>query len=137
MAEPLDAAIETSAIYFRSASEQPEGSGEDVYLTRFPGGERKWQVSFKGGRFPRWNGQGNELFYIEGNVLMSVELTTAPSLVVGVPERLFTFENLNLGYDVSADGERFLVLEDVDPGAGSSIVVVQNWFAEIRGKITN
>ena len=115
-----------------------DGSGErsgtrlDLLYIRLEG-----EVSFKGGRFPRWNGQGNELFYIEGNVLMSVELTTAPSLVLGMPERLFTFENLNLGYDVSADGERFLVLEDVDPGAGSSIVVVQNWFAEIRGEITN
>ena len=37
---------------------------EELYVTRFPEGGRKWPVSADGGRWPRWSPTGKELFFV-------------------------------------------------------------------------
>ena len=42
---------------------QSDESGEtDVYLRRFPDGERRWRVSNAGGLYPKWGPSGDEIF---------------------------------------------------------------------------
>jgi hypothetical protein len=106
-----------------------------VYVRPFPGPERKWQVSTGGGTAPRWNGNGKELFYRNGNKMMAVNVTTVPELVSSSPRTLFDQRyafgaNVTLAnYDVSADGQRFVMVKD-DPGSGR-LNVVLNWFDEL------
>jgi hypothetical protein len=38
--------------------------GREVFVTRFPNGIGRWQVSNVGGRLPRWARGSNELFYL-------------------------------------------------------------------------
>ncbi|HVS03843.1 MAG TPA: protein kinase [Thermoanaerobaculia bacterium] len=111
----------------------------EVYLTRFPSGEGKWQVSSQGGALPRWGPAGDEIFYVdaEGDV-MSAPVSGGPSPRVGAPVRLFSGLPYGLGGDrelaVGEEGARFLVSRRVgEVREKPKLVLVQNWFAEFRG----
>ena len=110
-----------------------ESGTQNIYLTQFPSGEGRWRVSSDGGVFPRWRADGRELFYFLEGRLMAVPIATEPAVTVGVPEELFGLPDDVLwdGYDVSADGTRFVMVRNADDPTGSlAIAVVQNWFAE-------
>ena len=70
---------------------------------------------------------------------MAVEVSTSPSFTAGATTRLFQLPNLRsreLRYDVSADGQRFVLVETIesDEAKAPSIHVVENWFAEFRDR---
>ena len=118
-------------------------SGQDqVYVRPFPKGEGQWQVSTQGGVQPRWSRDGKELFYAEADTLMAVEVITRPSFTTGATTRLFQHPDLRATaeyrYDVSADGQRFVLVETVESeeAKAPSIHVVQNWFTEFRDRQT-
>jgi hypothetical protein len=93
-----------------------------VYITSFPG-RTKWQVSLGGGHYPRWRGDGKELFFLgaDNATLMAVDLDLKNGVPhSGTPRRLFAVHLMlvsvqnRLGsawdpFDVTADGRRFLV----------------------------
>ena len=116
-------------------------SGQDqVYVRPFPEGEGQWQVSTQGGDQPRWSKDGKELFYVEADTLMAVEVSTRPSFTAAATTRLFQHPNLRAavehGYDVSRDGLRFVLVETIESeeAKAPSIHVVENWFAEFRDR---
>jgi serine/threonine-protein kinase len=114
-----------------------ESGRDEVYVTRFPSGEGKWQVSVDGGTGPRWSRKGDELFFIAGNTLMAVDVRTGASFEAGTPVALFSSDTvtppLSLGFlgsfDVSPDGRRFVVVQQVTPGEPGKpvITLVQDW----------
>ncbi|MEE8368482.1 MAG: hypothetical protein V3S30_09195, partial [Thermoanaerobaculia bacterium] len=131
--------------YVAYVSSNEEQADRQVYLKRFPSGEGKWQVSMDGGDSPRWNGDGDELFYLNGDEVMAVKIETEPSLAVGTPQRLFTRKSSGIrlsfrrfdGFDVAADGQRFIFVQKAESaGDGgqdeSQIVIVQNWYQEFE-----
>ena len=79
----------------------------------FPGPGGKWQVSSSGGTSPRWRRDGNEIFYVgPDKKLMAVAVNGKGSTFeVGAVRALFQtrLTALRYGYDVSADGQRFLI----------------------------
>ena len=94
-------------------------------------------MSGNGGALPRWSKDGKELFYVERDTLMAVEVNTAPSFSLGRATRLFEALGLSgTGYDVSADGQRFLLIEtlEAEPDKKPGIHVVQNWYEEFRDR---
>jgi len=81
---------------------------------------------------------GGELFYVEGDKLVAIDVTTSPELRIGPPQRLFSDPSLvrpTWEYDVSADG-RFVMIEDVEDESGEqrkpAIHVTENWYEEFR-----
>ena len=109
----------------------------EVYVQAFPAGGGKQQVSFNGGRQPLWSKDGTELFYVQAQTLMAVEVTTKPTFSAGSTRKLFQARfTLGLGtkYDVSADGQRFVLAARVGEEVPPVIRVVQNWFAEFKGR---
>ncbi len=96
------------------------------------------QVSTNGGVQPRWRGDSRELYYVEGETLVAVPLITEPEFTVGKAVRLFEHRGINRWggqqYDVSADGQRFVVTDSVEEEeeVTSPVRIVQNWFAEFR-----
>jgi Tol biopolymer transport system component len=118
-----------------------ESGRYEVYLQPYPGPGGKWQISTDGGMDARWNANGRELTYRNGDKMMAVDITTQPAFSAGKPKMLFegpyippspTFSY----YDVSADGQRFLMLKPVQQAqATTQIVVVQNWFEELKQKV--
>jgi Tol biopolymer transport system component len=110
-----------------------ESGKEQVYAVPFPGPGGKWQVSTAGGRAPRWTRNGREIVYeAPGHEIMAVDVSLAPTFQAGIPRELFK-ANLQLPpgahYDVTPDGERFLI--NLRPGEQVSdpVTLVQNWAA--------
>ena len=106
----------------------------EIYVRSFPHGEDRQRVSVNGGTRARWRRDGKELFYVQGDTLMAVPVSTSPRLAVGSPRRLFSVHGSVLRdaeYDVTADGQRFVVPEPVGESS-SPIRVVLNWYEEFR-----
>jgi Tol biopolymer transport system component len=86
----------------------------EVYAQRFPSGSGRIQLSNKGGRWPKWRGDGKELYFLSANdtmIAVSVD-PSADDLNPQPPKELFRAVlpgNLTYPYDVAADGKRFLV----------------------------
>ena len=115
-----------------------ESNDYALYVQDFPASGRKWRVSPGNGTAPRWRADGKELFYDRGGRLMSVDLTGSQpgrEFRAGAPRELFS-GLLNLPphkYDLTPDGQRFLVLTTRTLEAGPApIVVVVNWQEELK-----
>ncbi len=117
--------------YASSASGVPE-----IFVQPFPGPGERVQVSVSGGTQPRWRGDGRELFYVAPDrKLMAVDVTPGPQLEVGPPRALFSTQILPLvearnHYDVTADGQRFLVNSRSAEDATRPVRVVVGWSGE-------
>jgi serine/threonine protein kinase/Tol biopolymer transport system component len=104
----------------------------EIYLMDFPGGAQRRRISADGGRQPRWRSDSKELFFLAGDGnMMSVEITGAGEVRTEAPKRLF-HTNLRLGsnkalYDVTNDGQRFLIIAGDIPYGNSDIEMVLNW----------
>ena len=123
---------------------QSDESGQfEVYVRPFPDvDDGKWQVSSDGGTWPLWAPDGRELFYLGPQDMMSVAIETEPAITLGRREPLFDTApylrppGLTIRRVAIAPDGRFLLLKQ---GGGSgvsaappSIVVVQNWFEELK-----
>jgi len=111
----------------------------EVYVQRFPPSEELWQISTSGGAQPRWRRDGSELFYLspEG-ALMAVPIRQGKILDIGRAKPLFqthgpSGSNLGYTYDVTGDGQRFLInTRVVAAGNSSPIHVMLNWTAGLK-----
>jgi eukaryotic-like serine/threonine-protein kinase len=109
----------------------------EVYVDRFPDRGAKRLVSTQGGRWPRWARDGTELFYVSPeNQLMAVAIKAPRDrLEIGIPRALFAIRPrppVRLDaypYDVSPDGQRFVVNTLRDDTTTTTITVVINWTA--------
>jgi Tol biopolymer transport system component len=111
-----------------------ESGRVEVYVVPFPGPGGKWQVSTGGGDHPRWRGDSAELFYLDpSTTLMAVPIDgTGAELRAGVAARMFrTRATLRFGYpyDVSADGQQFLINQLPERASSPPIEVVVNWLS--------
>ncbi len=127
------------------AYESSESGSTEIYVQPFPDGAGKWQVSVNGGNQIRWRSDGSELFYVEDRTLMVVSVSTEQGFTLGQPQMLFASPNLARGvigghsYDVSADGQRFVMTAAAQEGddakaAPPSIRIVENWYEEFRDR---
>jgi Tol biopolymer transport system component len=113
-------------------------SGErNVYVVPFPGPGGRWQVSPGGGWMPRWRRDSRELFYLApGNKVMAAEVKeNGPSFGIGAVNPLFEAMvfGANGAYDVTADGQRFIISHQTgQPNA--LITLVENWDTESKKK---
>ena len=110
----------------------------EVFVQPFPGPGGRSQISVDGGTEPVWSRDGRELFYVNGDKMMAVEITTAPAFRAGTPRLLFEGRyllspNSIAAYDVSSDGQRFLRVQPMHPDPpANQIHVVLNWTEELK-----
>jgi Tol biopolymer transport system component len=107
---------------------------DEVYVVPFPGPGGKWQISTTGGRAPAWTRGGREIVYeAPGEEIMAVEVSTAPTFRAGIPRALFKTRLRpppGRQFDVTPDGERFLVNLRPAEEVSDPVTLVQNWAAE-------
>ena len=124
------------------AYQSNESGQNQVYVRSFPDVNKvRVPVTTAGGRAPAWSRTGRELFYLDGNnMLTSVPVQTGATFSAGKPTQLLKkayFAGFgNRPYDVSPDGQRFLMIKSAAPEspavAPPSLVVVLNWQEELR-----
>jgi len=113
----------------------------EIYVRPYPGPGGKWQASTDGGAEPVWNPNGRELFYRNGPEMMAVDVASQPGFSAGKPRVLFTGPYLSItattpSYDVSPDGQRFLMMKPNEQQPSSNqINIVQNWFEELKRRV--
>jgi eukaryotic-like serine/threonine-protein kinase len=117
-----------------------ESGSPEVYVRPYHGSGRQWTISTDGGFAPTWSRLGQELFYLSegrgGYRMWVVPVTTTPTFRPGTPRLLFERRGDQYGYDVSSDGQHFVVAEDADaPPDPLEIVVVPEWFEELKAKV--
>jgi serine/threonine-protein kinase len=120
-----------------------ESGRAEVYVRPFPDvGARKWLISPEGGTGPVWTRGGKELVYRDrsGEMMsVAVQRDAGADLEFSKPRRLFTLggwaEPLDRGWDVTPDGERFLVFErldaDTEQPTSLELALIQNWTDEL------
>jgi Tol biopolymer transport system component len=112
----------------------------EIYVTSFPEPRGKWQISVGGGEQPRWRGDGKELFYLSSeSKMMAVPVTTGVNFNNGTPIELFQTTphqpvsyNDQFLYDVSRDGQHFLILTQVKQAETRPMSVILNWAAKLN-----
>jgi serine/threonine-protein kinase len=133
---------------------QSNNSGSlEVYLRPFPNpAVGQWQVSRGGGTEPLWSRDSRELFYRSASgAVMRVPIDPRSPTPPGAPIQLFNGPSYVVGgsgpfaglrrrtYDVSLDGRRFLMItgdnSQTTNASPERIVLVQNWFEELKAKL--
>jgi serine/threonine protein kinase len=110
----------------------------EVYLTTFPAGGGKWQVSQGSGREPFWRQDGKELYYLtQDQRLMAVDVSLGGTVELGRPRTLFhaPLEPPNQErnrFTATRDGQKFLLSAVPGYQQAPGMTVVLHWTEEVR-----
>ena len=123
--------------YFSNESRRAE-----IYVEQYPGRTKKVQISTGGGEYPRWSRNGKELFYMTGDgTIMAVDVredattfhASAPRVLFKTAAALTDHYGAHYEYDVTSDGQRFLVNERLTAvNQTGPLTVVLNWTASLK-----
>ena len=128
------------------AYQSDEAGQTEVFVRPFPNTDAgKKQVSSGGGLAPLWSRDGKELFYLgKDNNMMAARVIPGATIDLGEPVALFRVPDDLLGveafystpWDVARDG-RFIMarLVNGDKIQAGAIIVVENWFGELKEKV--
>lgn len=110
----------------------------EIFVHSFPNPKVKVQVSSGGGHEAAWRADERELYFRVGDAMMVADVSTSPELRVGKPRVLFrgpfaTIQGKN--YDVTPDGQRFLMVRVDEPAAPKGITVVLNWMEDLKSRL--
>jgi hypothetical protein len=115
------------------------GGHANVYVRPFPEADTEFLVSVNGGTEPVWSRNRPELNYRNGNgEMVKVPVLPGPEFETGPHEVLFSaieyrHDFYHAAYDVSADGQRFLMIRaSKSGGLDEELIVVENWFGELN-----
>jgi len=121
-----------------------ESGRDEIYVQPYPGPGPKIMISTDGGTDATWKRNGGELYYRNGDKMMVVSVTTYPQFTASKPRMLWEGRySHGLGsscgppgptssnYDVTADGQRFIMIRE-DVLAPAQINVVLNWAEELK-----
>ena len=113
-----------------------------IFVRPFPNVDAgNWTISPSGGTRPLWARNGTELFYLDSAGAMTrVPIQTTPTFSAGPATTLFETRYFVGGvlartYDVSPDGQRFLMIKQAAAEQAPTMVVVLNWLEELQAKL--
>ncbi|MFC1839218.1 adenylate/guanylate cyclase domain-containing protein [Thermodesulfobacteriota bacterium] len=119
-----------------------ESGKAEIYVRPFPDVNKgRWQVSVNGGHSPLWSPDGHEIFYRNGDSVMAVPVETEQGFSQGKPEELFrgpytsSSLSLNQTWDISPDGNRFMMMKQPGTEVQIKINIVVNWLDELKQKV--
>ena len=120
------------------AYESSETGRTQVYVTSFPGGTGKWELSTSGGIYASWRKDGKELYFFGADAAIDAVpvSTTGTQFNPGQPQQLFrptAIVTSGRTYSPSPDGSRFIIPTPTSEGT-EPIQLLQNWPAELESK---
>lgn len=113
-----------------------ESGAFQVYVQGFPTGG-KWQISKDTGTQPRWRRDGKELFFYsqDGN-LMAADIRAGTAIEPGIPKKMFpvaiTGAQTGINYDVSLDGQKFVIPMEARSTVAEPITAILNWTSLLK-----
>jgi Tol biopolymer transport system component len=111
-----------------------------IYVAPFPGPGGKYQISAGGGQQPRWPRDGKELFFLSPRrTLMAAPVKTGSTFEFSAPIALYetraheplTAEEF-FTYDVSPDGQRFLINANAEQKDIRPVDILLNWSSQLK-----
>jgi eukaryotic-like serine/threonine-protein kinase len=116
-----------------------ESGALEIYVSPFPNANGKWQVSTGGGQEPRWRQDGKELFYVASDgKMMAVAVNAGTNFKSGTPVALFQTHRRqpsssqdHFSYDVTPDGQKFLVITKMDDANPAPLSILLNWSSKM------
>ena len=116
-----------------------ESRRAEVYVERFPEGGSKRAISMNGGSEPLWTRDGRELVYRESDRLLALPVKLDSMVSIGRPREVARGRFMQArarGYDISADGDRVLIVRPGDDtSTPAALVVVQHWVNELEARV--
>ena len=116
-----------------------DGGRYEIYVRPTSGAAGKWLISADGGVEPLWSPSGSEIFYRTGEKMVAVDVATQAGFQHGKPRALFEGrfrlddqKDPVRSYDVTPDGQRFLMIRDEKEPVTSQLNVVVNWFNDLE-----
>ena len=124
----------------RSVAYASDESGRyEIYVAQYPDLAGRVAISTDGGDEPRWSRDGRELFYRQGDAMMAASIDMTKGARVGKLQRLFAGHfsgaGRETGFDVSLDGQRFVMVKSDEASALGNLSIVQNWLTELRERV--
>ena len=115
-----------------------ETGHREIFVAAFPQPGGRWQASQAGGNEPRWNQNGRELFFVDSqNYIVSLEVELGPDgFRSGAQRPLFQWHAgaTQWRYDVSPDGQRFLVTAPLEENLTAPVMLITNWTRKVEGR---
>ena len=112
-----------------------ESGQDEIYVRAFPEAEGRWQVSSGGGTEPLWSSDGGTIYYRRVDTLFAAAVETRPTFAVGQRRTVFIsrFHEIpnHTNYDQDPTTGEFVVFAESE-GYATALVVVLNWFEEVR-----
>ena len=114
----------------------------EIFARPFPAGEGKWQVSTAGGTQPFWAPNSREIFYLEGETLMAVDVIDLDTFALGRPAKLMQsklyfpiFDSARFAtIESGPEGQSFFLIRPLEDGTSPSrLMLIENWYAEFGG----
>jgi hypothetical protein len=120
-----------------------ETGNYEIYVQSFSAGGKlgadKKRVSTAGGILPVWRRDGSELFFVaaDGQMMSSSVKTGGTEFEFAAPKALFKTHMMSWTinfheYDVSPDGQRFLIGTLIGDAKAPAPTVILNWMAELK-----
>ena len=105
-----------------------ESGRYELYLTRFPSGDGKWQLSTEGADWlVGWKQDGSEVYFMDLETrFCAVKVELGQQVVAGLPTCLFPTSSYNTWAN-SDDGERFMIGIPEEVAEGHPITMIVNW----------
>ena len=113
-----------------------ESGREEVYVTHFPSGQGKWQVSQNGGTFPTWRGDSREIWFggTDSSINAATVNTSSTEFALDPVHKLFQASYLSpVGnpFDVAPDGKR-VIFSTYPENTPTPLVMVSNWTSDLK-----
>ena len=113
----------------------------EVFVSAFPPGGGRWQVSSGGGFWPTWSADGRELYFVSGTTLMVADIVPGSTFQFRPPRALFpvrlaqgVYSQSHSGYFALSGGQKFLVNELAGTADSPPITAITNWTSELKNR---
>jgi len=109
-----------------------ESGTDEVFVETFPTGGGRWQVTTGGGMDPAWSRNGRELYFLDGDSVMAVDVDLGGVFRSGAPHELFSGPyDLRTppvrNYDVGKDGRLVLIKRKFLSGTPRELLMIDGW----------
>ncbi len=124
--------------HFVYQSQQAGDSDPEIYVRPFPDSDSaRIQVSLSGGWRPLWSGNGRAIYYASDEGIMAVDFESGPdpsAISVGQPVLALEMTGVQ-NFDVSRDGEMFVITRAPIETFAPDINIVLYWFEDLKERV--